>query len=205
MIVARDEKRKGSYDVLYWTEEQEQEPEGMPEIDRKALCEDEIPKKYDEEDVPRGGERKKKIPRRRRKKHVKNADDSDGHAKERETEVTRIMNIRNNSKPMEPYPRWERFARLDSVRYSNQRRDRIETGEKPTAVIMVVEQKEVSINVDLGPSWTNEECGYNLLSEYQLLRYGISVLKVASKDGLQLYLQDVNGRKFPIESTGSQF
>ena len=70
---------------------------------------------------------------------------------------------------------------------------------------MVVEQKEVSMNADLGPSWTNEECGYNLLSEYQLLRYGISVLKVASKDGLQLYLQDIKGRKFPIDSTGNQF
>ena len=139
-----------------------------------------------------------KMPRRRRKKHVKTAYDLDGRAKEREAEVTRIMNIRNNSKPMEPYPRWERFARLDSVRYSNQRRDRIETGEKPTAVVMMVEQKEVSMNADLGPSWANEECGYNRLSEYQLLRYGISVLKVASKNGLQLYLQDTNGRKFPI-------
>ena len=61
------------------------------------------------------------------------------------------------------------------------------------------------MNADLGPSWTNEECGYNLLSEYQLLRYGISVLKVASKGGLQLYLQDIKGRKFPIDSAGSQF
>ena len=70
---------------------------------------------------------------------------------------------------------------------------------------MMVEQKEVSMNADLGPSWTNEECGYNLLSEYQLLRYGISVLKVASKDSLQLCLQDAKGRKFPINSAGTQF
>ena len=77
-------------------------------------------------------------------------------------------------------------------------------GEKPTAVVMMVEQKEVSMNADLGPSWTKRS-GYNLLSEYQLLRYGISVLKVASKNGLQLYLQDIKGRKFPIDSTGNQF
>ena len=94
---------------------------------------------------------------------------------------------------------------MGEVRYSHPRRDRIETGEKPTPVVMMVEQKEVSMNADLGPSWTNEECGYNLLSEYQLLRYGISVLKVASKDSLQLCLQDAKGRKFPINSAGTQF
>ena len=44
-----------------------------------------------------------------------------------------------------------------------------------------------------------------MLSEYQLLRYGISVLKVASKNSLQLYLQDAKGRKFPINSAGTQF
>jgi hypothetical protein len=37
--------------------------------------------------------------------------------------------------------------------------------------VMMVEQQEMSMNADLGPSWTNEECGYNLLSEW-LLDFG---------------------------------
>ena len=60
---------------------------------------------------------------------------------------------------------------------------------------MMVEQKEVSMNADLGPSWTNEDCGYNLLSEYQLLRYGISVLKVTPNPVTVLFKHFNNGVK----------
>ena len=110
MIVAKEGKRSGSYDALRWTEEQEREPEGMPELDRGALCDDSIVEECDEDDTPRDNKKKKKLPRRRRKKHVRTAYNLDEHARKRESEVTRLMSLRNSSKPMEPFPRWERFA-----------------------------------------------------------------------------------------------
>ena len=110
MIVAKEGKRSGSYDALRWTEEQEREPEGMPELDRGALCDDSIVEECDEDDTSRDNKKKKKLPRFRRKKHVRFACNLDEHARKRESEVTRLMSLRNSSKPMEPFPRWERFA-----------------------------------------------------------------------------------------------
>ena len=59
MIVAKDKKRKGSYDALRSTEEQEREPEGMPELDREALCDDSIVEECDEDDTSRDNKKKK--------------------------------------------------------------------------------------------------------------------------------------------------
>ena len=108
MVVAKEGKRSGSYDALRWTEEQEREPEGMPELDREALCDDSIVEECDEDDTSRDNKKKKKPPRRRRKKRVRFACNLDEHARKRESEVTRLMNLRNSSKPMEPFPRFER-------------------------------------------------------------------------------------------------
>ena len=105
MIVAKEGKRSGSYDALRWTEEQEREPEGMPELDREALCDDSIVEECDEDDTSRDNKKKKKLPRFRRKKHVRFACNLDEHARKRESEVTRLMSLRNSSKPMEPFPR----------------------------------------------------------------------------------------------------
>ena len=129
MVVSKEEKIKGNYDALRWTEEQEREPEGMPELDREALSKEGIPEECEENDVLRGRKKKRKMPRRRKKKHVGTTHDTDGRAKERELEVKRIMEFREKCPPMQPYPRWERFAR----------QNRVETGEKPTAMVMMVE------------------------------------------------------------------
>ena len=128
MVVSKEEKIKGNYDALRWTEEQEREPEGMPELDREALSKEGIPEECEEKDVLRRGKKKRKMPRRK-KKHVGTTYDLDGRAKERELEVKRIMEFREKCPPMQPYPRWERFAR----------QNRVETGEKPTAMVMMVE------------------------------------------------------------------
>ena len=61
MIVAKEGKRSGSYDALCWTEEQEREPEGMPELDRGALCDDSIVEECDEDDTSRDNKKKKKL------------------------------------------------------------------------------------------------------------------------------------------------
>ena len=58
------------------------------------------------------------------------------------------------------------------------------------------------LNSSIGPAWTSEANGYNLLSEHQLLRHGISVVKVS---GGALYLEDAAGVRFPITTSGTQF
>ena len=67
MVVSKEEKIKGNYDALRWTEEQEREPEGMPELDREALSKEGIPEECEEKDVLRRGKKKRKMPRRKKK------------------------------------------------------------------------------------------------------------------------------------------
>jgi hypothetical protein len=92
------------------------------------------------------------------------------------------------------YPRHERFARRGTARREPERDRACEP------VVLTAVQR--NINSSIGPAWTSEDNGHNLLSEHQLLRHGISVVKVS---GGALYLEDAAGVRYPISTSGTQF
>ena len=60
-------------------------------------------------------------------------------------------------------------------------------------------------NGDVGPSWTSDENTFNLLSESQLYRFGVSVVKSSREEDAGLYLEDIAGQRFPFRMEGNHF
>jgi hypothetical protein len=115
---------------------------------------------------------------------------------QRKQEATNLIHYeRLTSRPVPDYPQHERYARWETA----QREPMRDRSRLSAPVLSVVAH---TLNSSLGSSWSSERCQFNLLSEYQLLKYGLSVHKVA---GGELYLSDQDGMKYPIRVSGTQF
>ena len=77
----------------------------------------------------------------------------------------------NSTASVSVYPRHERFARRGTARREPER----DRAREP--VVLTTIQR--NLNSSIGPAWTSEANGYDLLSEHQLLRHGIYVMKVS--------------------------